>query len=99
MHKINIKEMSSVVVTVTLLGIVFASISGCGLFSKSTEYQVPAYYETSQVTTQPVVGRAYYINNLRCGEFEEPSPAGCQQLEKKDRTSNRDYTKPYYLSK
>lgn len=97
MQKKQIQEMSAAVVKVVLLGVIFASISGCGLWNKSTQYQVPDYYETSHITTEPVVGKAYYVNDLRC---KDTSSDGCnQQEEEVVQHPHRGYKKPYYLSK
>jgi len=84
--------MNSTAVKLTLITIVLASISGCGLWNKGTQYQVPDYYETSLIVAKPVTGKTYYINDLRCSE----QSGGCHQEKV---VQHRRYEKPYYLSR
>ena len=84
--------MNTATVKLFLIGFVVASLSGCGLWNKGTQYQVPDYYETSLTTKQPIVGKAYYINDLRCSQ----QSGGCHQ---EKMVQHRRYEKPYYLSR
>ena len=84
--------MNEITVKVMLIGVSLAGVSGCGLWNKGTQYQVPNYYETGLITQQPVAGKTYYVNDLRCNERS----GGCHQEEV---VQHRRYEKPYYLSK
>ena len=84
--------MYTVVVKLVLVGVSLAMISGCGLWNKGSQYQVPNYYETGLVAKQPIAGKTYYVNDLRCSERS----GGCHQ---KQVVQHRRYEKPYYLSK
>jgi|GEM_PF-3405794 len=84
--------MSTTTFKICLIGVVLVNISGCGLLSKGTQYQVPDYYEKGLIVKQPITGKPYYVNDLRCSERS----GGCHQEEV---VQHRRYEKPYYLSK
>lgn len=84
--------MKTVTLKALIIGVSLVTLSGCGLWNKGTQYQVPDYYETGLIVKQPIAGKSYYINDLRCSERS----GGCHQEEL---IQHRRYEKPYYLSK
>lgn len=91
------RVMSVATFNAALLSAIFTTLSGCSLvMTKNTQYQLPDYYETRHITTEPVAGKAYYVNNLRC---KDTPSIYCNQQEEVVQHGHRDYKKPYYLSK
>ncbi|MBN2864631.1 MAG: hypothetical protein JXK16_01365 [Thiotrichales bacterium] len=84
--------MTTVTIKALLIGLSLMILSGCGVLNKGSQYQIPDYYEAGLIVKQPIVGKSYYINDLRCSERS----GGCHQEEV---VQHRRYEKPYYLSK